>query len=133
LILYLNTDIDRVSGFTVEGHDENAFIVFTDKTPNNGKVETTYEIELSRNPFRIPFLILKFSEETFSRKDVENLDGGKVRISVKNFPGIKKWEYKGYFDKKDKLMIKMKVERVSPRLQGVSPIEFERKAKIRIP
>ncbi|MBC7693272.1 MAG: hypothetical protein H7222_16025 [Methylotenera sp.] len=94
-------------------------ILFTDTTPNDGKVETRYRVKLQKRVFNILWEST-FAEAEFNRKDVAHAESSTVKLPISAF-GVKP---------DDISSIEIEVTRISPRLKGASPIRFEKKLKI---
>lgn len=124
-------DPNGVREFSIEGREHAARLLFVDATPNNGKVDTTYEITLKRR--RLKFLWkTTIASATVVRKDLEIDAKGRLSVPMSAFPGVSKRELDQFFDGGDKVFVEIKVTRVSPRLRGHSPVGFAKEAKIRI-
>lgn len=125
-------DVNGVRDFRIEGAQAEASLLFTDATPKDHKVETSYEIRLVRR--RGPFGMFRkeLAKATLKRRDLRHDDDQTPRVELKTFPGLEARELAKHLESGDQVIVELKVTRASERLKGHSPIRFEKTAKLRV-
>jgi protein involved in ribonucleotide reduction len=128
------TDPNGVRSFAVTGHEVDAELIFTDATPNDGKVDVEYKVTLERRVWG--FLWKKtLAQATFNRANLSNVntqDGTDVSIPLARFPGLSTKQLLKFFDSGDTVFVEVSVTRTSPRLSGASPVRFTKEAKVKV-
>jgi hypothetical protein len=125
-------DVNGVRDFRIEGAQAGASLLFTDATPRDHKVDTSYEIRLVRR--RGPFGMFRkeLAKATFRRRDLRHDDDRTPRVELGVFPGLDAEELAQHLESGDRVIVELKVTRASERLKGHSPIRFEKSAKLRV-
>jgi hypothetical protein len=124
-------DPNGVREFVIEGQGQGARLVFTDATPNDGKVETVYAIKLQRRWLKFLWEVTT-AEATLARRAIPHDSQGRVSIPLASFPGLSAKELAKFFEGGDKVIVEIAVTRTSPRLGGASPVRFAKEAKVRV-
>lgn len=123
-------DKNGVREFAILGAGAGAELLFTDITPNDSKVDVSYELVLKKKA--LDFLWKStVAKGRFKRADLEHR-GDKVIVPLRLFKGMDQKKLGSLFEKGAKVYIEAQIVRVSTRLQGHSPVKFKKEAGVKV-
>lgn len=125
-------DPNGVREFRIDGSQNEAVLTFTDATPKNHKVETSYDIRLMRKGGLFKLGKKELARAVLLRKNLKHDGENTVRVSLDAFPGLDAQELSKHLESGDQVIVQVQIRRESPRLVGHSPVEIKKEAKLRV-
>lgn len=119
----------KVGPFEIKANnDGSALLRFQDLTPDDGKVETKYDLILKKKNFF--FIRTEISRFQFTGRDLIALPDGAKSVPLEKYFDRDSPQFRELLQTPWDYLADVTVTRISPRLKGASPIQFKLTQKL---